>query len=99
MQLKGVFFLLIFSGFLILPAVVVLADVEVNMTSYFSMTEEETSDGFKAAPKDRSLAYKNLMPEAYCELTKPSEIEAGYQCFWKAVYFETLSPPPEFLLA
>jgi hypothetical protein len=99
LQLKSIFFLVLFSGFLLLPAVMVLSNLEVNITSYFSMTEEENTDTFKVEPSDRTPCVRNLLPETHLETALRNRVESRHLFNWKAIYFDTLSPPPEGLFA
>ncbi|UAB81990.1 hypothetical protein INR76_04320 [Marixanthomonas sp. SCSIO 43207] len=95
LRLKSIFFLLIFTTFLLTPAAVHLADGDVNMTSYFSMNEEENTDCFKVGPKHDNSSENNLIPDFYLGLLLKKQVQSPYLKFWKPIYYDTLSPPPE----
>ena len=78
---------------------VVLADLDVNMTSYFSMNEEENTDGFKVEPKHNNTLESNLIPDFSIGIALKKQVQSPYLKFWKPIYFDTLSPPPEGLNA
>lgn len=78
---------------------VALTDLDMNITSYFSMTEEESNDTFKVEPSDRTTCLKGLSLDCIYETQVRTKIESRYLTIWKTIYFDTLSPPPEGLLA
>jgi len=79
--------------------VVSLADYDVDMTSYFSMNEEENTDGFKVGPKQNNASEKNLIPDFSLITELRKHIQFLYLKTWKPVYPETLLPPPERVLS
>lgn len=74
---------------------VVLADLDVNMTSYFSMNEEENTDGFKVEPKQNNTSENTLIPDFSIAIALKKQVQSPYLKFWKPIYFDTLSPPPK----
>ncbi|RFN59291.1 hypothetical protein [Marixanthomonas ophiurae] len=99
MRLKSIFFLLVFSSFLLTPVLVVMVDLDVDMTSYFSMNEEENTDGFKVGPKQKYASEKDLIPDFLNETELKKRVQSPYLKTWRPIYFETLSPPPERILS
>jgi len=76
-----------------------LTDIDVDMTSYFSMNEEENTDGFKVGPKQNYASEKNLIPDFSIETELKKRVQSPYLKTWKPVYHETLLPPPERVLS
>lgn len=76
-----------------------IADIEVDMTSYFSLNEEENTDGFKVGPKQNNASEKNLIPDFSLITELKKRVQFHYLKTWKPIYFETLSPPPERVLS
>lgn len=98
MRLKSIFFLVIFSSFLVAPAVLTLAKLQVDVNTYFSMTEEETSDSYKVGPKQKDSQSEDAFAAVFAEDLEAKE-GFYYNATWQWVYSETHSPPPELLLS
>jgi|TARA_R100000479_G_scaffold28896_1_gene11187 hypothetical protein len=82
-----------------MPVVVSIVDIDVDMTSYFSMNEEENTDGFKVGPKQNNAPEKNLILDFSLITELKQRILFPYLKTWKPVYHETLLPPPERVLS
>lgn len=82
-----------------MPVMVYLVDAEIDMTSYFSMNEEESTDGFKVGPKQTNTSQKNLILDFSLMTELKQRVQFPYLKTWKPVYHETLLPPPERVLS
>jgi len=70
--------------------------MKMDVSSYFSMNEEETSDTFKVFPKNKNTREENLLPQTIFLKTPKNIPNNQFITFWKNIYFDTVSPPPEF---
>ena len=73
-----------------MPVMVYLVDAEIDMTSYFSMNEEESTDGFKVGPKQTNTSQKNLILDFSLMTELKQRVQFPYLKTWKPVYHETL---------
>lgn len=95
LRLKSIFFLIIFTGFLITPALVAITKMEINIVSYFSSSEEENNDTveFGAKPKI-NLLQEDSVDFAVMETLQDTMLP-GFSDNFTSLYSETFSPPPE----
>lgn len=94
MKIKSVFFLVLFTTFLLSPAATQLCDKEANLSIYFSINEEETSDSLLVVNEDRvSSAW--TIPVKLAFLISKSNSVIHDTLLWNTLYLDTSSPPPE----
>ena len=97
MQLKGIFFLLVFSWCILTPSIVTLCDINTDISVLFSMNEEETQDGYKLGAKELKTPVVSILGmHAFLEL-QPKKNFASKKQLWNPVSIEMTLPPPEYL--
>lgn len=97
MQLKSIFFLLVFSWCILTPAVVTFCNIDTNLSTLFSMNEEETSDAYKLGVKEYPTPTQALLKFAISDEMHSEKIFGATNHFWNSLAQETLYPPPKHI--
>jgi hypothetical protein len=98
LKAKCFFFILLFVGFLLTPTTLLIIDDCVDTTFIFSMTEEENNKDVEQLVSMFEVVFVSTFDEFHIYST--SQIEMGDKNFnlnHSKIYFETISPPPEFV--
>lgn len=94
MRLKSIFFLLIFAGFLLTPAVLTYSNPQVDISCFFSFTEEENKESLKIDIEKINPQPGRFIPETLL-LPASKKAQAGWTpFFWELFPSETPLPPP-----
>lgn len=96
MQLKSIFFLLVFSWCILTPAVVILCNIDTNLSALFSINEEETSETYKLGAKEYNAPDAVVARFISTEVFETKKNFGSTSQFWENLSQETLSPPPEY---
>ncbi len=95
-EFYSIFFLLIFTGFLLTPTFVACFDNTVDLSYIFSTTEEEQNgDERNLADKSPKLISKFFSFNFNFSEFLGKSIPDIHLDNWNTVYFELHSPPPE----
>lgn len=93
MKTKSIFFLLLFSSFLIAPAVISMCNMEQEISYFFSMGEEEKADT-SVVDSEKQTHTATSLPENFQDLDGRL-LHLGTVSFWDKLFPDTTSPPPE----
>ncbi|MDC8005297.1 hypothetical protein POV27_14640 [Aureisphaera galaxeae] len=96
MKTNAIFFLLIFSIFIIAPAVISLCDSEVNIIE-FSMGEEEKADTSLADSEKHPFQTLRIPVSLNTGVQKTTPL-ISFELLWDTWYPDTFSPPPESIV-
>ncbi|GAB5400926.1 MAG: hypothetical protein Aureis2KO_25110 [Aureisphaera sp.] len=94
MKTNALFFLLLFSVFIVTPAVINLCDNEADIVE-FSIGEEEKTDT-SLADSEHYVLISLRDQENASSMTQKITPERSSHPFWDTWYPDTFSPPPEF---
>ncbi len=95
MKASSIFFLVIFTTFLVTPSVVTYLDGGIDVSWFFNMNEEEKTDTPKLDKEKQQHHEKTLLPEAFSENVLNKNTLINTRNHWTTIYFENDSPPPE----
>ncbi|MBT0607085.1 hypothetical protein [Aequorivita echinoideorum] len=97
MKVPSIILMLVFANFLLAPAVIKLTGMKYDISSYFSMNEEENSSkSTKLSSEFKTDDHKsNLVTILF--LKKQKEKFQYYLINYKLVFLEVVSPPPKFV--
>ena len=95
MQLKSIFFLVVFSWCILTPAVVTFCNIDTNLSALFSMNEEETSDTYKLGVKEYPTPEQNALKFSLSVELTAEKFFGTTNYFWNSLAQETVSPPPK----
>ena len=88
----------LFLGFLVTPGILFFSDTGIDISYFYSLSEEENKDLCKIGDeKDRPLE-RNLLPEFASESSGKKFLPRFQDSFWDTLYLETISPPPELTI-
>lgn len=95
MKFISILFLFIFIGFLTTPAIISYVDKDSNIAMFFSMNEEEHTSKVKIDFQKYTNLHSLQVPMNFTFFME-KENHLPTLDNWKSIYFETVSPPPEF---
>ncbi len=96
MKFKSILFLIVFVGFLITPAIVTCVKKDANISFFFSMNEEEKTSTPKVDIEKLQSLHQLTIPNALLDYTEGDSFNFHSIGEWSNIYFDTVSPPPEF---
>ncbi|MDP2686829.1 MAG: hypothetical protein Q8O62_06380 [Aequorivita sp.] len=95
MRLTSIFLLIVFTSFLVTPAVISISGHQVDISSYFSMNEEENS---VKVPKLMSEFHANDSKSSLAAIQFLKKQKNKFQYYlnnYKMVFLDVVSPPPK----
>ena len=95
MRLTSIFLLIVFTSFLVTPAVISICGEQADISSYFSMNEEENS---LKLPKLMSEYHANDSKSSLATILLLKKQKDKFQYYlnnYKMVFLEVVSPPPK----
>ncbi len=96
MKTNALLFLLLFSVFIIAPAVISLCDVEADIIE-FSMGEEEKADS-SLSDSEKQIFEAVQLPESLQAGIQKNPPSLSFEPLWDTWYPDTTSPPPESIV-
>jgi len=95
LKIKNIFFLLLFTSFLVAPSVINMCNTDADVSYFFSMSEEETIDNSltdteKQTHKETSLPENMLWADGNLF---PLDTDSS---LWNKLFSDTTNPPPEY---
>lgn len=93
MKTNALLFLLLFSVFIIAPAVISICDADADIIE-FSMGEEEKTDS-SLTDSEKQLFEAAQLPESINTGIQKNLPTLTFELIWDTWYPETISPPPE----
>ena len=95
LKTRSIFFLVIFTSFLLTPVCIQILNKDVDVITFFSMTEEENHDKNKTDNQIKTNVEKDSGLEKSSYFFLSALINSRYLSSWDNIYFDTTSPPPE----
>jgi hypothetical protein len=95
LRLISIFLLIVFTSFLVTPAVISIYGHQVDMSTYFSMNEEENS---VKLPKLMTEYHTNDSKSGLTTIQFLKKQKKSYQYYlnnYKMVFLDVVSPPPK----
>jgi len=95
LKYKSIFFLVIFTSFLLTPVCIQILNHDIDVVTFFSMNEEENHDKNKTDNQIKTSFQKDASLENSSHFFLSSLLNTRYLSNWDKVYFDPTSPPPE----
>ena len=95
MRLISIFLLIVFTSFLVTPAVISICGEQADISSYFSMNEEENSLKLPKLMSEYHVNVSNSSLATILLLKKQKDKFQYYLNNYKMVFLEVVSPPPK----
>lgn len=95
MRLTSIFLLIVFTSFLVTPAVISISGHQVDISSYFSMNEEENSVKVPKLMSEFQVNDSKSNLAAIQFLKKQKNKFQYYLNNYKIVFLDVVSPPPK----
>jgi len=95
LRLTSIFLLIVFTSFLVAPAVISICGHQADISSYFSMNEEENS---VKLPKLMTEYHANDSKSSLATIQFLKKQKNFYQYYlnnYKMVFLDVVSPPPK----
>lgn len=97
MKVKSFFFLFVFVGFLLTPTTLLIIDEPVDTTYVFSMNEEENHKNVEQLASMFEVVFISTFDDFLIYHSSQRKIRTNnFNLNQTKIYFETISPPPEF---
>jgi hypothetical protein len=88
---------LIFTGFLLTPAVLSYSNPQVDISCFFSITEEENKESLKIDIEKINPLPGRFIPEALLLTPSKKALTGWAPFFWELFPSETPLPPPRII--
>ncbi|PHR13806.1 MAG: hypothetical protein COA40_04585 [Aequorivita sp.] len=95
LRLTSVLLLLIFTSFLVTPAIISLSGNQADVSTFFSMNEEENSIKLPKLMVEYQINDSKSSLSAIQFLKKQKNLFQHYLNNYKMVFLEVVSPPPK----
>lgn len=95
LRLTSIFLLIVFTTFLVTPAVISIAGHQADVSSYFSMNEEENSLKLPKLISEYQVNDSKSSLTAIQFLKKQKNNFQYYLNNYKMVFLDVVSPPPK----
>ena len=95
MRLTSIILLFIFTSFLVTPAIISISGSQADISTYFSMNEEENSVKLPKLISEFQLCDSKSGLATIQILKKQKNTFQYYQNNYKVVFLDVVSPPPK----
>ncbi|WP_347373565.1 hypothetical protein [Aequorivita sp. Q41] len=95
MRLSSIFLLIVFTSFLVTPAIITISGNQADVSTFFSMNEEENS---VKLPKLVSEYQVNDLKSSLAAIQFLKQQKNNFQYYlnnYKMVFLDVVSPPPK----
>lgn len=96
-KLSAIFFLVLFSGLITAPSLVMAIDDTIDISCFYTINEEEEEKGSKTVKEGKLFYYESLNMLDYVKGFDKTNQQAYFFKNYTKPHLNLISPPPEFI--